>query len=113
MAVFYLPVGEKEYEMEFTRDSMAKFESAGGTISGLREKPLLTTQLLVYTGLLTHNPHIYPKLAEKITNEAIDEYGLDELYGQLVEKYMEAFTDADNSKPKKKLVLSATRTKSK
>ena len=111
MASFYLTVGDKEYEMEFTRDSIAKFEQAGGTISGIREKPLTTTQLLIFVGLVEHNKQIYPSLAEKIASEAIEDYGLDELYGQLSEKYMEAFMDAGNSKPKKKLVLSAARMK--
>lgn len=111
MASFFLTVGDNEYELEYTRDSIAKFEQSGGTLSGIREKPFTTTKLLIFVGLLEHNKQIYPTLADKIADEAIDEYGLDDLYGQLSEKYMEAFTDADSSVPKKKLILSATRTK--
>ena len=92
MASFNIEVDGKEYEMEFTRDSVRKFEKMGGTVENLQTQYQSTVDRLFVIGIMTNNPQINPNLAAKICNKALDEYGLDEVYSTLVEPYMEVFT---------------------
>lgn len=95
--------GEKR-RLTFDRKGMAKFEQMGGTMTSLREQYDLTTTRLMYIGLSTADPSIYPSLAEKIEEKAREEYGLVPLYSALVELFMEAFTEA-GAGAKKELIL--------
>jgi len=96
MSSFNIQVGENQYEVEFTRDSVRKFEAMGGSIASASEKIQSTTDSLFYLGLITHNPIINPNLAQKICDRAIDEYGLMEVYETLVEPFTEVFMQAGN-----------------
>ncbi|WP_444659392.1 hypothetical protein ACRQV7_02990 [Caproiciproducens sp. R2] len=94
MSSFNIQVGENQYEIEFTRDSVRKFEAMGGSINNAREKIQTSTDVLFYLGLITHNPTINPNLAQKICDKAIDEYGLGEVYSTLIDPFTEVFMQA-------------------
>lgn len=92
MASFNIEVDGKEYEIEFTRDSVRKFEQAGGTLQNLRTQIQTTVDRLFVIGIMTDNSLINPNLAAKILEKALDEYGLAEVYATLVDPFMEVFT---------------------
>lgn len=94
MASFLIEVKDKQYEMEFTRDSVRKFEQAGLTVYDLQGKIYSTTDTLFLLGLQAHNSGINPNLAKKICDEAIDEFGIEEVFETLLEPFMEVFTQA-------------------
>lgn len=105
MSSFNIQVGDNQYEMEFTRDSVRKFERSGGSLKTLQDQIQTTADSLFAIGIMTNNPQINPNLAEKICNEALDEYGLDEVYATVVVPFMEVFTQAGNKPAGKTLRL--------
>ncbi len=105
--MFKINVGDRQYDMEFTRDSIRQFESMGGNITDMREKIYNSTDLMFAVGLAKHNPTINPNLAKKISDAAIDEYGIDGIYPVLAEKFMEVFSQA-GTKPAGKSFLVVT-----
>lgn len=108
MSVFYLSVGDKEYEMEYTRDSARKFEAIGYSITEMGKKIFTSIDGLVFVGLLEHNPGMNSNLAKKIVDSALEEYELADLYTSLSEKFAEVFTGAGTTaKKKKELKLTA------
>ena len=90
MSKFEINIGEKTYEMEFTRDSARKFEELGGSIKNIQEQLYLTVDRLMFVGLITHNKNITQNLSQKITDEAIDEYGVTEIFSALSEQFVNA-----------------------
>lgn len=96
MSSFNIEVGGTQYEMEFTRDSVRKFESMGGSLGTVRDKIQTTTDSLFYLGLITHDSTMNPNLAQKICDKALDENGLMDVYSTLIEPFMEVFTQAGN-----------------
>lgn len=108
MAKFYLQIGEKSYEMEYTRDSARQFESAGYSIPAMGEKIFTSIDGLMFVGLIQHNPKMNLNLARKITDSALAEYDTGELYAALSEKFAEVFMNAEKSAKKKTLKLLPT-----
>ncbi len=106
MAEFRISVGEKEYTMEYTRDSVRQFEAMGGSFSGLQEKTITSIDLLIAVGLAKHHPGIGHKLARKIADEAVEEYGTAAVLEVLVDKFSEVFMQEGASKGKKSFLVS-------
>lgn len=109
MGSFKVSVGDKEYEIEFTRDSVRQFESMGGNIQDMQGKIYTTTDLLFYAGLIKHHPEVNPNLAKKISDAAIEEYGIDTVYAPLVEAFMEVFTSAGEKPAGKSFLVAKTK----
>jgi len=100
MAAFDVLVDGKTYKMFFNRDSARRFEEIGGNTSDLKEKPYSTTSKLFYAGLLKYHPTISPAEAFEIADKALEEYGLDTVYSELLNRYLEVFTSAGSSSSK-------------
>lgn len=103
MAAFNIQVGDNQYEMEFTRDSVRKFEQMGLSLTDVQGKIYSTADALFTLGLQTHNPSINPNLARKICDAAITEFGIEEVYETVIEPFMEVFTQAGNKPAGKSL----------
>lgn len=112
MASFRVSVGEKEYEVEFTRESVRQFESMGGRVSTMRDSMFSSTDLLFYVGLSTHNSDMNPNLAKKISDVAIDEYGIIETFEALSEPFAEVFMQAGTKPAGKSFLVSPKTSKS-
>lgn len=87
MAEFKVLVDDKEYTLEYVRDSVRQFEAMGGNIQDIRNKIYTTIDILFYCGLRKHHKDISSNLSKKISDKAIAEYGSDEVYSVLVEKF--------------------------
>lgn len=97
MAAFDISVGDKVYKMFFDRSSIRQFEELGGNISDMKEKMYTTTDRLFYVGLRKFHPQISFAEAVEVSNNAIEEYGIDTVYSPLIENFMEVFTRGGNS----------------
>lgn len=106
MAEFRISVGDKEYTMEYTRDSIRQFEAMGGSFSGLQEKTVTSIDWLMNVGLMKHHPGIGYKLARKIADEAVEEYGISAVLEVLVDKFSEVFMQEGASEGKKSFLVS-------
>lgn len=106
MAEFRISVDDKEYVMEYTRDSVRQFEAIGGSISGMQDKIFTSIDGLMYVGLMKHHPGINYNLAKKISDAAIEEYGAGEIYPILAEKFTEIFMQEGSSGKKKSFLMS-------
>lgn len=105
MSEFRISVNDKEYIMEYTRDSVRQFEGVGGSISGMQDKIFTSIDALIYVGLMKHQPGISYNLAKKISDSAIEEYGAMKIYPILAEKFTEVFMQEGNPQSKKKSFL--------
>lgn len=105
MAEFRISVNDKEYIMEYTRDSVRQFEAIGGSISGMQDKIFTSIGGLIYVGLMKHNPGTNYNLAKKISDADIEEYGAGGIYPILAEKFTEVFMQEGNPQSKKKSFL--------
>lgn len=105
MSEFRISVSDKEYIMEYTRDSVRQFEAIGGSISGMQDKIFTSIDGLIYVGLMKHNPGMSYNLAKKVSDAAIEEYGAGEIYPILAEKFTEVFMQEGNPQSKKKSFL--------
>lgn len=105
MAEFRISIGDKEYVMEYTRDSVRQFEAIGGSISGMQDKIFTSIDGLIYVGLMKHHAGISYNLAKKISDQAIEEYGAQEIYPVLAEKFTEVFMQEGIRPGKKKTFL--------
>lgn len=105
MASFDVEVSGKKYTMEFTRNSIRLFENIGGTITDLKEKAYTSADKLFYVGLNKFHPNISIAEAQTISDNALEEYGLDNVYPELFEKFMEVFTSAGSKPAEKKFIL--------
>lgn len=105
MASFMIEVDGNQYEMEFTRDSVRLFENLGGSVSELRSKMFNSIDLLFYTGLHIHNPDVNPNLAKKISDTAIEEFGIEEVFETVSEPFAEVFMLAGKKPAGKSLRL--------
>ena len=103
---FRILVDNKEYVMEYTRDSVLQFEAIGGSISGMQDKIFTSINDLTYVGLLKHHLGINYNLAKKISDAAIEEYGASEIYPILAEKFTEVFMQEGASGKKKSFLIS-------
>lgn len=106
MAEFRISVDDKEYVMEYTRDSVRQFEAIGGSISGMQDKIFTSIDGLMYVGLMKHHPGINYNLAKKISDSAIEEYGASEIYPVLAEKFTEVFMKEGSFGKKKSFLVS-------
>lgn len=97
MAAFDISVGDKTYKMFFDRRSVRQFEEMGGNMSDMKEKIFSSTDRLFYVGLRKFHPAISFSEAQEIADKAIDDYGIEEVYGALSERFMEVFTQGGNS----------------
>lgn len=104
MAAFDISVKGKTYKMEFTRESVRQFEQVGGTMSDLRDKLFSSTDRMFYVGLRKFHPQISFAEAQELSDAAISEHGIEEVYRVLSEKFMEVFTQGGNSSGKSFLV---------
>lgn len=98
-----IEVGEKSFKLGFpTRTSMQKAEDAGLVIMELATKPIKTSTMLFYTGLLAEQPEMTQEEAEKLLEQYIAEGGElaeinDFLFAQITN-----FSKSPNGKKKKK-----------
>jgi len=97
MNSFDVSIGDKTYKMFFDRRSARQFEEIGGNLSDMREKIFSSTDRLFYVGLRKFHPQISFAEAQELSDKAIDEYGIQEVYGALSDKFMEVFTQGENS----------------
>ena len=105
MAEFRISVNEKEYIMEYTRDSVRQFKTIGGSISGMQDKIFTSIDGLIYVELIKHQLGINYNLAKKISDAAIEEYGAGEIYPVLADKFTEVFMQDGSQQGKKKSFL--------
>ena len=106
MASFKVLVDDKEYTFEYVRDSVRQFESMGGNIQDMQSKIYTTIDLLFYCGLRKHHSEINFNLSKKISDKAIEEYGIEEIYPVLAEKFNEVFMGSGDMKNKKSFLVS-------
>ncbi len=107
MAAFDVSVNGKIYKMFYNRDSIRQFEEIGGSITDMKEKLFSTTDRLFYVGLRKFHRNISFMEAQQISDKAIEEYGIDNVYSALVDKFMEVFTlGADNATTMKSFIVS-------
>lgn len=97
MAAFDINVNNKTYKMFFDRASVRQFEEIGGNISDVKEKIFSTTDRLFYVGLRKFCPNISFAESQEISDKAIEEFGVDPVYGALLDPFMEVFTQAGNN----------------
>lgn len=97
MASFDISVNDKTYKMFFDRKSARQFEEIGGNMSDMKEKIFSSTDRLFYCGLRKFHPAISFGEAQEIADKAVEEYGVEEVYGALSDKFMEVFTQGGNS----------------
>ena len=105
MAEFKVLVDEKEYTLEYVRDSVRQFESMGGNMQDFQGKIYTTIDILFYCGLRKHHKDISFNLSKKISDKAIEEYGIDEIYPVLIEKFTEVFMGEGNGEKKKGFLI--------
>lgn len=111
MASFDVMVGDNTYKMFFDRRSARQFEEIGGNMSDMKEKIFSSTDRLFYVGLHKFHPAISFGEAQELSDKAIDEYGIEEVYGTLSDKFMEVFTQGGNSSSTGKSFLTSKRQK--
>jgi len=97
MAEFKVLVEDKEYTLEFVRDSVRQFESLGGNIQDFQGKIYTTIDILFFCGLKKHHKEINFNLSKKISDKAIEEYGAEEIFPVLIEKFTEVMMGAKES----------------
>lgn len=108
MAEFKVLVDDKEYTMEYVRDSVRQFESMGGNMQDAQNKIYTTVDILFYCGLRKHHKEISLNLSKKISDKAIEEYGINEIYPVLLEKFTEVFMSEGLNENKKSFLISET-----
>ena len=106
MAEFKVLVDDKEYTLEYVRDSVRQFEAIGGNIQDIRNKIYTTIDILFYCGLRKHHKEISLNLSKKISDKAVEEYGADEVYSVLVEKFSEVYIGEENKEGAKSFLVS-------
>lgn len=107
MAAFDVSVGGKSYKMFYDRASVRQFEEIGGNISDMKEKLFSTADRLFYVGLRKFHKGISFMESQQISDAAIEEYGIDTVFGGLLDKFMEVFTQgADNATAMKSFITS-------
>lgn len=112
MASFKIDVDGTLYNMEFTRDSVRKFEQSGGSLEGIKSQLQLTTDRLFTIGIMAPAENLMnANLAAKVLEKALDEYGLDEVYSTVVEPFLEVFTQAGKQTGKKSMRVIPNQTK--
>ena len=105
MAEFKVLIDDKEYTLEYTRDSVRQFEALGGSIQSMQEKIFTSIDNLFYVGLLKHHKGISYSLAKKIADEAVYEWGVSNIYPVLAERFTEILTHEGNISGDKKSFL--------
>ncbi len=100
MNSFDVNVGDKTYKLFYNRDSVRKYEEIGGTLSDLQEKVFSVTDKLFFCGLQKFHPNISFAESTQISDEAIDEFGVSEVFEGLVEPFMEVFSAGGKSSSK-------------
>ena len=105
MASFDISVGNKTYKMVYTRSSIRQFEEIGGKISDMKEKLYSTTDRLFYVGMRKFHPNVSFMEAQELSDKAIEEYGIDNVYGALIERFMEVFTQGGENASAKSFVV--------
>lgn len=113
MSEFKVSVGDNEYTLEYTRDSVRQFEALGGSIQSMQEKIFTSIDNLFYVGLMKHHKGISYSLAKKIADEAVDEWGVSNIYPVLAERFTEILTHEGNISGDKKSFLVSEATKPK
>ena len=112
MAEFKVLIDEKEYTLEYVRDSVRQFEAMGGNMQDIQNKVYTSVDLLFYCGLRKHHKEISPNLSKKISDKAIEEYGIEKVYPVLVEKFSSVYMGEGNKENKKSfLIAEVTRPK--
>lgn len=106
MAEFKVLVDDKEYTMEYVRDSVRQFEAMGGSMQDAQNKIYTTVDILFYAGLRKHHKEISFNLSKKISDKAIEEYGINEIYPVLLEKFTEVFMNEGSNENKKSFLVS-------
>ena len=112
MASFDISVGDKTYKMEYTYDSIRKFEDNEGKLTDMREKIYTTTDKLFYVGLMKYHPNMSYAESAEIAKSAVQEFGVDEVYSALSEKFMMVFSQAGSGKTTGKTFLISKAAKS-
>ena len=110
MNSFDVNVGEKTYKLFYDRASVRKFESIGGNVSDLQDKIYTSADKLFYCGLGKFHPNISYSEAAEISDKAIEEFGVDEIYSALVEPFMEVFTEGGKSAKGKTFLVTPKKT---
>lgn len=106
MAEFKVLVDDKEYTLEYVRDSVRQFEAMGGSMRDMQSKIYTTVDILFYCGLRKHHKEIGVNLSKKISDRAIEEYGIDEVYPILMDKFSEVYIGEENKDSKKSFLVS-------
>ena len=73
---------DKEYNLEFTRKTVAEMERKGFIAAEVSEKPMSTLPELFRGAFLAHHRYIKPEIIDKMTNK-------EDLIGKLAEMYAE------------------------
>lgn len=101
--VMEIEVGEKTLKLCFpTRTSAQYAEDMGLEIMKIAEKPLTTTSMLFYTGLLAKQPDITKDEAEKLLEQYVSEGGETGEINDFLLTQLTNFSKSPNGKKKKK-----------
>lgn len=78
--------GDKEYTMEYTRETIQTMERRGFVVGDLKDKPITTLPELFAGAFMSHHPRMKPVLLDEIFSKFKDKTAL---LGALAEMYNE------------------------
>lgn len=93
---------QKDYDLEYTRNTAAQIEDLGFSLEQLTDKPAKMIPLLFHGAFLKHNRGIKPQLTDEIFKNLVNKSGEDGesgIIGVLAEMYAETvqtLTDSQN-----------------
>ena len=103
MSRIRVEVEDKEYVIEYNRDSIIKMEEMGYDALNPASKFLTNFEIMVFGGLLKHQPDTSWKKAIEISEYLRSEYEIDKLIEALNGAINEVFFPKATGKKKKKL----------
>lgn len=107
MGKIILDVNEREYTLEFSRETALQMEQMGFTATDeFLSKPITALDMLFYGSLLMHQPNVNRNLSKKILSSVEQVYDTSTLAKALVGFYGEAVNpNADPAVEKKQIQI--------
>lgn len=99
-----LNINEKEYIIEFNRQSLVMMEAEGFSLSKIEDKLITSMELMVYGGLTLHQPNIKWKEAIEVMDYLLAEYEMKDILETLSEMVNDVFPQVGNEKKLSTLV---------
>lgn len=106
-----IEIGDKEYTLCLTRQSVKEIETKGFNIQNFLEKPVTYMDILWYGGFIANHSSVNPNLAAKLLETYQEEGGdVAEVINFLADEYsnfVNAPTDTKSKKKKKAKIVKA------